>query len=46
VDEPCAHRRHESEPVRAFAGTTPTDLIARLLPDGLGVSADRARDGR
>jgi hypothetical protein len=32
--------------VRAFAGTTPTNLIAQLLPDRLDVGADLASEGR
>ncbi len=31
---------HLNRDFRAFAGTTPTDFAARLLPEGAGVSAD------
>jgi AraC-like DNA-binding protein len=36
-----ADQAHLSREVRAFAGATPTGLAARLLPDGLGIAADR-----
>jgi AraC-like DNA-binding protein len=41
-----ADQAHLNREVRAFAGTTPTHLIARLLPGGLGIAADLASDGR
>ncbi len=34
-----ADQAHLNRDFRAFAGTTPTDYVARLLPGGAGVSA-------
>jgi AraC-like DNA-binding protein len=35
-----ADQAHLNRDFRAFAGTTPTDFVARLLPGGAGVTAD------
>jgi AraC-like DNA-binding protein len=40
-----ADQAHLSREVRALAATTPTELVSRLLPDGLGVEAERATIG-
>jgi len=44
-----ADQAHLNRDFRAFAGTTPTDFAARLLPNGAGVVADEfpnVQDGR